>query len=141
MWLCVKVKTQLRVERVRWIAGPTPHRGQRRTAARLRLSTHDAASPLARDDTTAIEMPSVAYALRGFKAASMSNLQQRMTAIRQRLEPLERAHPTAFLAAAIAAFTLVLVILGGSTWVVYDVFHGLPSASELRDVGSMAQAT
>jgi membrane peptidoglycan carboxypeptidase len=71
----------------------------------------------------------------------MLNLQQRITAIRQRLEPIETAHPSAFLAAAIAAFTLVLVLLGGSLWLVYDVVHDLPSASELRDVGSMAQAT
>jgi 1A family penicillin-binding protein len=71
----------------------------------------------------------------------MLDLQQRIAAIRQRLEPIERAHPNALLAAAIAAFTLVLVILGGSTWLVYDVLHDLPSASELRDVGSMAQAT
>jgi 1A family penicillin-binding protein len=71
----------------------------------------------------------------------MLNLQQRLTAIRQRLEPIERAHPTAFLTGAIAAFTLVLVVLGGSLWLVYDVVHDLPTASELRDVGSMAQAT
>jgi 1A family penicillin-binding protein len=71
----------------------------------------------------------------------MLNLQQRITAIRQRLEPIETAHPSAFLAAAIAAFTLVLVLLGGSLWLVYDVVHDLPGASELRDVGSMAQAT
>jgi 1A family penicillin-binding protein len=83
----------------------------------------------------------MAYALRSVKTTSMSNLQQRITALRQRLEPIERAHPNAFLAGAIAAFTLVLVILGGSTWLVYDVLHDLPSASELRDVGSMAQAT
>jgi len=71
----------------------------------------------------------------------MSDLQQRITAIRERLEPIERAHPNAFVAGAIAAVTLVLVFLGGSMWLVYDVFHDLPSASELRDVGSMAQAT
>ena len=71
----------------------------------------------------------------------MSDLQQRITAIRQRLEPIERAHPNAVLAGTIAAFTLGLVILVGSIWLVYDVFHDLPSASELRDVGSMAQAT
>ena len=71
----------------------------------------------------------------------MLNLQQRVAAIRHRLEPIERAHPNALLAAAIAAFTLVVAILGGSTWLVYDIFHDLPSASELRDVASMAQAT
>jgi len=71
----------------------------------------------------------------------MSNLQQRIIAIRQRLEPIERAHPNAVLAATIAAVTFALVTLGGSMWLAYDVFHGLPSASELRDVGSMAQAT
>ena len=71
----------------------------------------------------------------------MLNLQQRIAAIRQRLEPMERAHPTALLAAAIIAFTFFLAIVGGSTWLVYDIFHDLPSASELRDVASMAQAT
>jgi 1A family penicillin-binding protein len=71
----------------------------------------------------------------------MPDLQQRITAIRQRLEAIARAHPNAFLAATIAAFTFVLVVLGGSTWLVYDIVHDLPSASELRDVGSMAQAT
>jgi penicillin-binding protein 2D len=71
----------------------------------------------------------------------MLDLQQRIAAIRQRLEPIARAHPNAFLAAAITAFACVLVILGGSTWLVYDIFHDLPSASELRGVGSMAQAT
>ena len=71
----------------------------------------------------------------------MSNLHQRIIAIRQRLESIERAHPNAVLAGTIAAFTLALVIFGGSIWLAYDVFHGLPSASELRDVGSMAQAT
>jgi len=68
----------------------------------------------------------------------MSDLQQRITVLRQRLQ---RAHPNVFLAGSIAAFTLALVIVGGSMWLVYDVFHDLPSASELRDVGSMAQAT
>jgi membrane peptidoglycan carboxypeptidase len=71
----------------------------------------------------------------------MLNLQQRFAAIRHRLEPLERAHPNAVLAAAIVSFTLFIAILGGSTWLVYDIFHDLPSASELRDVASMAQAT
>jgi penicillin-binding protein 1A len=71
----------------------------------------------------------------------MSNVQQRLNAIRKRLEPIERAHPNAFLAAAIAALTFLLVGVGGSMWLVYDVFHDLPSGSELRDVGSMAQAT
>ena len=71
----------------------------------------------------------------------MLDLQQRIAALRQRLEPIERAHPNAVLAATIAALLFVLVLLGGSTWLVYDVFHDLPSASELRDVGSMAQAT
>lgn len=68
-------------------------------------------------------------------------LQQRVAALRQRLEPIERAHPNAVLAAAIVAFTSMLAVLGGSIWLVYDVFHDLPSTSELRDVGSMAQAT
>jgi 1A family penicillin-binding protein len=61
--------------------------------------------------------------------------------LEQRLEPLERAHPDAFVAAAIAAFSFVLIVVGGSIWLVYGVFHDLPSASELRDVGTMAQAT
>src|SRR5262249_3085873 len=71
----------------------------------------------------------------------MLDLQQRIGALRQRLETIEGAHPNAVLAASIAAFTLVLVILGASTWLVYDVFHDLPSASELHGIGSMAQAT
>ena len=71
----------------------------------------------------------------------MSDLQQRIAAIRQRLESIERAHPNALLAAWITTLIVVVAILGGSTWLVYDIFHDLPSASELRDVGSMAQAT
>jgi 1A family penicillin-binding protein len=71
----------------------------------------------------------------------MSDLQQRIAAIRQRLESVERAHPNALLAAWITTLIVFVAILGGSTWLVYDVFHDLPSASELRDVGSMAQAT
>ena len=42
----------------------------------------------------------------------MSNLQQRLTTIRKRLEPIERAHPNVFLAAAIAALTAVLIGVG-----------------------------
>jgi 1A family penicillin-binding protein len=71
----------------------------------------------------------------------MSDLQQRIAAIRQRLESIERAHPNALLAAWITTLIVGVAILGGSTWLVYDIFHDLPSASELRDVGSMAQAT
>jgi len=71
----------------------------------------------------------------------MSDLQQRIAALRQRLESIERAHPNALLAAWITTLIIVVAILGGSTWLVYDILHDLPSASELRDVGSMAQAT
>jgi 1A family penicillin-binding protein len=71
----------------------------------------------------------------------MSDLQQRIAAIRQRLESIERAHPNALLAASITTLIVVVAILGGSAWLVYDIFHDLPSASELRDIGSMAQAT
>jgi penicillin-binding protein 1A len=71
----------------------------------------------------------------------MSDLQQRIAAIRQRLESIERAHPNALLAAWITTLIVVVAILGGSAWLVYDIFHDLPSASELRDIGSMAQAT
>ena len=86
-------------------------------------------------------MPSVAYALRSNKTTSMLDVHQRIAAIRQRLEPIERAHPNVFLAAVIATCTLVVAMLGASTWLVYDIFHDLPSASELHDIGSMAQAT
>jgi 1A family penicillin-binding protein len=71
----------------------------------------------------------------------MLDLHERIAAIRQRLEPIERAHPNACVAAAIAAYSFVLIVFAGSIWLVYDVFHDLPSASELRDVGTMAQAT
>ena len=71
----------------------------------------------------------------------MLNLQRRLAAIRQQFEPIERAHPNVFLAAAILSFTFALVAMGASAWLVYDVFHDLPSSSELRGVGSMAQAT
>src|SRR5678809_927257 len=91
--------------------------------------------------TTAIKVPSMAYRLRSSQAASMLNLQRRLAAIRQQFEPIERAHPNVFLAAAIVPFTSALVAMGASAWLVYDVFHDLPSSSELRDVGSMAQAT
>jgi membrane peptidoglycan carboxypeptidase len=91
--------------------------------------------------TTAIKVPSMAYRLRSSQAASMLNLQRRLAAIRQQFEPIERAHPNVFLAAAIVSFTFALVAMGASAWLVYDVFHDLPSSSELRGVGSMAQAT
>ena len=68
-------------------------------------------------------------------------LENRIIAIRERLAQIERAHPQAFLAATIAALTFTLVSFVGSIWFVYDVLHDLPSASELRDVGTMAQAT
>ena len=71
----------------------------------------------------------------------MSDLQQRIAAIRQRLESIERAHPNALVAAWITTLIVIVAILGGSAWLVYDIFHDLPSASELRDIGSMAQAT
>jgi penicillin-binding protein 1A len=71
----------------------------------------------------------------------MSDLQQRIAAIRQRLESIERAHPNALLAAWITTLIVIVAIVGGSTWLVYDIVHDLPSASELRHVGSMAQAT
>ncbi|HEU5257254.1 MAG TPA: PBP1A family penicillin-binding protein [Vicinamibacterales bacterium] len=71
----------------------------------------------------------------------MLDLQQRIAAIRQRLESIERAHPNALLAAWITTLIVGVAILGGSTWLVYDIFHDLPTTSELRDVGSMAQAT
>jgi len=71
----------------------------------------------------------------------MLDLHQRIAAVRQRLESIERAHPRALLAASIATFALVLAMVAGTTWLVYDVFHDLPSASELHGIGSMAQAT
>jgi 1A family penicillin-binding protein len=71
----------------------------------------------------------------------MSDLQQRIAAIRQRLESIERAHPNALLAAWITTLIVIVAIVGGSIWLVYDIVQDLPSASELRHVGSMAQAT
>jgi len=83
----------------------------------------------------------MAYPLRSSQTASMVDLQRHIAGIRQRFESMERAHPNAFLAAAIVTLTLVLATAGASAWLVYDVFHDLPSSSELRGVGSMAQAT
>jgi 1A family penicillin-binding protein len=83
----------------------------------------------------------MAYPLRSSQAASMLDPQRHLAAIRQRFESMDRAHPNALLAAAIVTLTLVLAAVGASAWLVYDVFHDLPSSSQLRGVGSMAQAT
>src|SRR5215208_1524142 len=86
-------------------------------------------------------MPSMAHPLRSSQAASMLNLQPRVAVLRERLSSMKAAHPNAVLTAAILAFTFVLATALGSIWLVYDVVHDLPGASELRDVGTMAQAT
>ena len=83
----------------------------------------------------------MAYRLRMSRADPMSNLQQRIADLRQHLERTKSAHPNVFLAATIIAFTVTLATVGGSLWLAYDVFHDLPSTSELRSVGAMAQAT
>jgi membrane peptidoglycan carboxypeptidase len=72
----------------------------------------------------------------------MLNLQQRITAIRQRLEPSEIAHPSAFLAAGIAAFN---PCAGSSRRLVMARLRRRSRSAERRPScamsGSMAQAT
>ncbi len=76
-----------------------------------------------------------------FVAASMVDVHQQIEIARERVARLQRAHPDAFLAAVVVAVTLTLTLCAGSIWLVYDTVHDLPSASQLRDVGTMAQAT
>src|SRR5580765_5895428 len=71
----------------------------------------------------------------------MVDMHQQIVAARRRLSRLQRAHPDAFLAAAVFSSVVTLVLFAGSLWLAYDVAHGLPTAAQLRDVGSMAQAT
>jgi penicillin-binding protein 1A len=71
----------------------------------------------------------------------MVDMHQQIVAARQRLSRMQRAHPDAFLAAAVFTSVVTLVLFAGSLWLAYDVAHGLPTAAQLRDVGSMAQAT
>ena len=71
----------------------------------------------------------------------MMDLHQHIAAARKRLARIQRAHPAAFLALVIVVSVVTLMVFAGSLWLTYDVAHDLPSASQLRDVGSMAQAT
>src|SRR5438132_1104052 len=74
-------------------------------------------------------------------AALMMDVHQHIAAARERAARIRRAHPDAFLAAVVFAATVALIMLGGAMWLAYDVVHDLPTASHLRDVESMAQAT
>jgi penicillin-binding protein 1A len=68
-------------------------------------------------------------------------LHQQMTAARERVVRLRRAHPDAFRAAIALTVIVNFVVLAGFAWLAYDVFHGLPGAEQLRDISAMAQAT
>ncbi len=61
--------------------------------------------------------------------------------LRQRLTPIKRAHPGAFLAGAIAVCAVILIVVVGPLWFVYDVLQDLPSAEQLRGISAMAEAT
>src|SRR5438270_9074474 len=74
-------------------------------------------------------------------AALMTNVHPHIAAARERVARIRRAHPDAFLAAVVFAATVTLIVFAGSMWLAYDVVHDLPTASQLRDVESMAQAT
>src|SRR5438477_12053108 len=65
----------------------------------------------------------VAYPLRYPDAVLMVNLHQQLAAARERLARIERAHPDAYLAAVVFVVTTTLLVVAGSTWLVYDVFH------------------
>src|SRR5580765_3640506 len=71
----------------------------------------------------------------------MVDMHQQIVAARQRLSRMQRAHPDAFLAAAVFTSVVTFVVFAGSLWLAYDVAHDLPTAAQLRDVGSMSQAT
>ena len=71
----------------------------------------------------------------------MMDMHRQMAKARERLARIRRAHPDAFLAAAIVASTLSLALFAGSLWLAYDVLHGLPGDAQLRDVSAMSQAT
>jgi 1A family penicillin-binding protein len=58
-----------------------------------------------------------------------------------RLIPVIRRHPRAFIAAAVVVCVLVGSVAIAGTWLAYDVLTGLPDAAAIRNVGTMAQAT
>ena len=71
----------------------------------------------------------------------MSTLHQRIANLRQRAEITIRAHRDLAVAAVVIGAVVAVTALAGSIWLVHDIATGLPTASELRGVGSMAQAT
>ena len=71
----------------------------------------------------------------------MYNVRQRSAHLRRRLEVTIRAHHDLVVAAVVIAAIAVVTVIAGSVWLVHDITTGLPTASELRGVGSMAQAT
>src|SRR5262245_10049755 len=83
----------------------------------------------------------VAHPLRRVVNIRMLDLHPRIAVVRRRLASLQQAHPNAFVAGGIAACTLALVAVVGPLGLAWDVLHDLPSASQLRDVTAMAQAT
>ena len=62
-------------------------------------------------------------------------------ASRQRIADAIRAHHGLFVAAVVVMSIAVGSIIAGSIWLVDDITADLPTASELRGVGSNAQAT
>jgi penicillin-binding protein 1A len=71
----------------------------------------------------------------------MYNLPQRITYLRQRTEVAIRAHHDLAVAAVVITAIAIVSAIAGSIWLVHDIKTGLPTPSELRGVGSMAQAT
>ena len=71
----------------------------------------------------------------------MYKVTPRMANLRRRIEVTIRAHHDLFVAAVVTAAVAVVAGISGSVWLVHGIMTGLPTASELRGVGSMAQAT
>jgi penicillin-binding protein 1A len=71
----------------------------------------------------------------------MDLLQQQITEARERLSHIQRAHPNAIRAAMVISAMFTLLVFGASIWLAYAVYHDLPSAAQMRDIGAMAQAT
>src|SRR6266576_2977551 len=57
----------------------------------------------------------------------MVDVHQQIAAARERLARMQRAHPDAFLAAAVFTSVITLVLFAGSLWLVYEVAHDLPT--------------
>jgi 1A family penicillin-binding protein len=74
-------------------------------------------------------------------ALMLDFLHHHITAARQRLSHVRRAHRGALRAAVAIGATIPLIVTAGSIWLLYAVFHDLPGAAELRDISAMAQAT